>query len=51
MEKDKDAVKIHRALRNMLNALMAAGQGRDYGVALIVGTLECSQNQEFKCLS
>lgn len=51
MEKDKDAVKIHRALRNMLNALIAVGQGRDYGMALIVGALEYNQNQEFKCLS
>lgn len=51
MEKDKDDVKMHRALRNMLNALMAAGQGQDYGLALIVGALEYRQNQEFECLS
>lgn len=51
MEKDKDAVKIHRALRNMLNALMAVGRGQDHGMALIVGALDCSQNQELKCLS
>lgn len=51
MEKDKDAVKIHRALRNMLNALMEAGRDQDHRMALIVDALDYSQNQELKCLS
>lgn len=51
MEKDKDDVKVQRALRSMLSALMPAGQGQDYGLALIVGALEYRQSQEFKCLS